>query len=186
MSEVWIVQYAEKEATPGDPGLTPRGVGQADSVARHLKGRVFGGVVSSPLVRAKQTAQVIADERGYSVKIDGRLTERVNRVDSDQSLDEFLAEWERSTRERDYEPRGGTSSRVAGESFLQGCADAIRSAVDQDMVVVSHGGVTTDALCNLVSDEALLGHSVDILTDVFLTVPSQCYVLSATNGRSSE
>lgn len=165
MSEVWIVQHAEKEAGRGDPGLTSLGFEQARSTAQYLQDQRFGGVFTSPLRRARQTAQIIADMCGYELKTDGRLAERLNWVDADQTFDEFLAEWEISSRDRDLAPDGGTSSRAAGEQFLRACADAVQLAGGEDVVVVSHGGVTTETLRNLLSDDALSKRSAGILTE---------------------
>jgi broad specificity phosphatase PhoE len=69
-------------------------------------------------------------------------------------LDAFLADWDRSTKDRDLVLVNGESSRSAGErlrEFLAGLACA-----SGPVAVVSHGGVTTDLLRTLLGDDELL------------------------------
>ncbi len=59
-----------------DPPLSERGQGQARAAAKHIAS--IGGVdviVASPLTRARQTAQAVADELGLEVSIDDDLRE---------------------------------------------------------------------------------------------------------------
>lgn len=59
-----------------DPPLSERGQGQARAAAKHLAS--VGGtdvIVASPLQRARQTAQAVADELGLEVMVDDDLRE---------------------------------------------------------------------------------------------------------------
>lgn len=59
-----------------DPPLSERGEGQARAAAKHIA--ALGGtdvIVASPLLRARQTAQAVADELGLEVAIDNDLRE---------------------------------------------------------------------------------------------------------------
>ena len=58
-----------------DIPLTETGREQALRVARRLAGAGVDAVVSSPLIRARDTAQVIADACGAPLTVDERLTE---------------------------------------------------------------------------------------------------------------
>jgi Histidine phosphatase superfamily (branch 1) len=55
---------------------------------------------SSPLRHARETADPIARAAGLPVRIDSRLRERLN-WDGTQTFDAFLADWDRSTQDRD-------------------------------------------------------------------------------------
>jgi broad specificity phosphatase PhoE len=161
-SLVTIVQHAEKEATPGDPGLTARGRHQAEAVAVALRTTGCDLVVSSPLRRAVETATTIARECGKVLAFDDRLRERMN-WDGAQSIDDFLTEWARSTRERSYVPPGGVSSAEAGARFAELVDDAAGTQKGH-VVMVSHGGVTLDGLRTLVGDDEVssaMPHWVD-------------------------
>ena len=60
--------------TPG-VDLDDRGRAQAAEVARRLAGVAIERIVSSPLERCQQTAQMIAEPRGVAVETDARLIE---------------------------------------------------------------------------------------------------------------
>jgi len=74
---VYLCRHAE--AAPGDPDelreLTRNGVEQANALAARLAGATPRptAVVSSPLVRARQTAAPVAEALGVEVEVDGRL-----------------------------------------------------------------------------------------------------------------
>ena len=55
--------------------LTEKGVGQAGQLAKSLRGKKIDSIFSSPFLRTKRTAQIIADEFGLKVEIDHRLKE---------------------------------------------------------------------------------------------------------------
>ncbi|MGN6680383.1 MAG: histidine phosphatase family protein [Streptosporangiaceae bacterium] len=152
MALVYLVQHAEKEATPGDPGLTLIGHDQARSVGRWIKTRDVHRLFSSPVRRARETADAIAAELGLAITLDPRLRERVN-WDGTSAFETFLADWRESVRDRDFIPPGGDSSRQAGERMRAFLEDI--SAQHGTVVAVTHGGVTTDLLRTLLSDHQL-------------------------------
>ncbi|GAA4217193.1 histidine phosphatase family protein [Actinocatenispora rupis] len=152
MSTFYLVQHAEKQRRGGDPGLTVTGRAQALWTGSCLRGRGVTEVWSSPQRRARETAEIIAAVLGLPVQTDPRLRERII-WDGAQPLDEFRADWNRSTADRDFRPPLGDSSRDAGErfaAFLDEHADGRGTTI-----VVSHGGVTVDALRTLFGDGSL-------------------------------
>jgi broad specificity phosphatase PhoE len=74
----YLVQHAQKEPLPGDPGLTQLGHQQATSTGRWLRGQAVRALYSSPSRRARQTAEGIASVTGLAVRLDARLRERLN------------------------------------------------------------------------------------------------------------
>jgi broad specificity phosphatase PhoE len=152
VTTIYLVQHGDKERMPGDPGLTELGRDQAAATARWLQGMGPHALYSSPLRRARETAQPIGHATGLAIQVDSRLRERLN-WDGSQTFDAFLADWNRSTEDRDLVLGNGESSRSAGErlrEFLAGLAGAGGLAA-----VVSHGGVTTDLLRTLLGDDGL-------------------------------
>ncbi|HZT66857.1 MAG TPA: histidine phosphatase family protein [Acidimicrobiales bacterium] len=147
-----IVQHAEKAALPGDPGLSEAGMAQADWVAATLTSVPVAAVYSSPLRRARQTAEPIGRRLGLAVAVDGRLAERMNWDGRDKSLQEFLADWDRASRQRDFTPPGGQSSRAAGERLGNALVEFAARHPGETVVVVSHGGVTADLARNILGD----------------------------------
>ena len=59
----------------GDPQLTPEGERQAAAAARRLRSYDIGAIVSSPLGRARQTAEMVAAEVGRQVQVNEDLRE---------------------------------------------------------------------------------------------------------------
>jgi broad specificity phosphatase PhoE len=149
VTTIYLVQHGDKERLPGDPGLTELGKRQAEVTARWLRGTGLQAVYSSPLRRARETADPVGQAAGLAVQVDSRLRERLN-WDGTQAFDAFRAEWDRSTEDRDLVLGNGESSRSAGERlrlFLAGLAGG-----SGRVAVVSHGGVTVDLLRNLLGD----------------------------------
>jgi broad specificity phosphatase PhoE len=152
VTTIYLVQHGDKERLPGDPGLTELGRRQAEVTARWLRETGLQAVYSSQLRRARETAEPVGQATGLAVQVDSRLRERLN-WDGTQAFDAFLAEWDRSTEDRDLVLGNGESSRSAGERlrlFLAGL-----SGGSSRVAVVSHGGVTVDLLRNLLGNDGL-------------------------------
>ncbi|MBP9750201.1 MAG: class I tRNA ligase family protein, partial [Candidatus Pacebacteria bacterium] len=74
--------------------LTEKGKEQSRLVAEGLHKRGITKIITSPLVRTRETAEIIADEMGYgraSIEIEDRFKEWQQGVLNNQSLDEHLA-----------------------------------------------------------------------------------------------
>ncbi|MDD2396627.1 MAG: histidine phosphatase family protein [Tissierellia bacterium] len=82
---IYLVRHGQSEANVSrrfsgitDVELTETGILQAVSAGKKLKGKTIHKIFSSPLKRAKNTAELIADEIGFNKKdiiIENRLTE---------------------------------------------------------------------------------------------------------------
>ena len=152
MALVYLIQHGDKQRLPGDPGLTATGRHQAALTGRWLRIAGLRALYSSPLRRARETADLIAAVTGLPVQLDARLRERMN-WDGSCSYEEFHAEWAHAARDRDFVPHGGESSRQAGHRLL-----AFVAALPARLApagVVTHGGLTTDLLRNLRADQEL-------------------------------
>ncbi|MEU6347442.1 histidine phosphatase family protein [Streptomyces sp. NPDC046977] len=152
MTVFHLVQRAEKERLPGDPGLTAAGRRQAARTADRLRHLGVHAVLSSPLRRARETAAIIASRTGLPVREDTRLRERMNWEPS-QSAEDFLRDWAASVRDRDAVPASGDSSRAAAER-LRACLLDL-GGVPGPVALVTHGGVTVDLLRTLAGDDAV-------------------------------
>jgi broad specificity phosphatase PhoE len=152
MTVVYLVQHGEKESLPGDPGLTATGRRQATRTGRWLRGLELHTLYASPMRRAQETAECLASVTGLTVQPDARLRERLN-WDGSLPFEAFLALWARTRHDRDFAPGAGESSRQAGarlQAFLAGL-----SGTPGPVAAVTHGGITTDLLCNLLGEDAL-------------------------------
>ena len=78
--EIYVVRHGTCENShtmlgQSDPPLTEEGLAQANLLAQGLAERGVERIVASPLRRAVQTAQAIADKAGVETEIDTRLKE---------------------------------------------------------------------------------------------------------------
>jgi broad specificity phosphatase PhoE len=103
---VYLVQHGEKEPLPGDPGLTRTGRDQAVHTGRWLRGLEISALYSSPMRRARETAEGIASVTGLPIRRDAQLRERLN-WDGSLPFDAFMARWARTMRDRDWTPADG-------------------------------------------------------------------------------
>jgi broad specificity phosphatase PhoE len=72
VSMAYRVQHGDKEGLPGDPGLTAPGRQQAARTGRWLSGREVRALRTSPMRRARQTADCIAAATGRCSPMPGR------------------------------------------------------------------------------------------------------------------
>jgi broad specificity phosphatase PhoE len=158
MGLVYLVQHAEKQPEPGDPGLTDGGHLQAAHTGQWLADAGLVAVYSSPLRRASETASHVATACGLEVRTDARLRERMN-FDGTQSMEEFLADWTRTVHDRDFVPRAGESSNQTAARMLTFIEDHL--ARSGAIAAVTHGGATVDLLRTWLDDEAVPGELVE-------------------------
>jgi glucosyl-3-phosphoglycerate phosphatase len=121
--------------------LSERGWEQARRLGRLLEGRGVRSIVTSPLSRARQTAEAVTETLQAPIEEDGRLHEIVPPSTEDYAGEEEAEHWSaymaRHSADRDYSLSGAESfnavmARVRGavDSFEErGCA-----------LVVSHAG----------------------------------------------
>jgi broad specificity phosphatase PhoE len=152
--ELVIVQHAEKDRSPGDPGLTERGRQQATTIATALARGEWNALYCSPLRRARETATAIGEACALDVLIDDRLRERMNwgSGPDTQTLEAFLADWRRATTNRSSTPPSGESSDATGARFLSAINEFAARAGPR-ILVVSHGGATVDLLRTMFGDD---------------------------------
>src|SRR5581483_7219256 len=111
MPTFYLVRHGAKEKVMGDPPLSELGREQAKITGNVLKQHAINSIFSSPLLRAKQTAEIIGEKINLPFAMDQRLVERMNWGDrKKETFEEFWEEWERSSRDRKYQPKHGDSS----------------------------------------------------------------------------
>lgn len=135
-----------------DQPLDDHGRAQAQALARRLSARRFAAIYSSPLLRARATAEIVAAWHGLPVRLDDRLQER--------NLGEWTGLTFEEARARQPErllgngwrllgpPGGDTQASLAAR--VSAAFDAIVAAhPDETVAVVSHGGALSAYLGHL-------------------------------------
>ena len=166
----YFIRHGKRDRRIGDPSLTSEGREEAELLARKLAANAIARVFSSPLARTRETAEIIATILNLEVTEDSRLRERMNWGDIEcQSFDEFMAQWERCSRERDYQPGVGDSSIEAGRRIEAFVSDCYLQSSGDTVIGVTHGGVLADFLLNVFSSEELSRISPEFCNDPYST-----------------
>ena len=151
-TDVVLLRHGDTKLTPerrfsgvgsGDPGLSAAGRDQARQAAdsAQLRGRPFTEILTSPMVRCQETAQIVATALGIPVSIDQSLREMDFGLWEELTFDEVherypddLQRWKESAW---ASPTGSTDTfaavldrmRIAAENFAARYAGASVVAV---------------------------------------------------------
>lgn len=132
-----------------DYSLTPKGVLQAEQTADFLTASAIDAVYTSPLKRARETAEIIARPHGLPVLLMEEFRE-VNVGDL-ELLPPDEAAWDLHNRVVRAWMQGHSTARFpGGESFVElveraqrGLLKVTRGRCGQRIVVAAHGGILT-------------------------------------------
>jgi broad specificity phosphatase PhoE len=127
-----------------DPPLDDAGRQQAGRLGAALGSRMPSAVVASPLLRAVQTAQPVADLAGLSVATDERLIDRDYGQWTGIDREAVAAQWGSVDNAPGVEPPHAVRDRA-----VHGLTDIARRYRGRTAVVVSHDAVNRQALVAL-------------------------------------
>ncbi len=117
--------------------LTEKGRSDVLARAQELKGRGITKIYSSPLIRTKETAEIIAKELELEIVIDERLHELSFGVLEEKTYDHFFA-W-RDNASYDDAPIGGESYEQAKQRFGEFLYEKEAELSNETVLVVTHG-----------------------------------------------
>jgi probable phosphoglycerate mutase len=117
-----------------DVPLDEVGRRQAQALGQVVRLRDAARVVSSPLVRARETAASL----GPPVSIDERWTEINYGIYDGRAVDAAAELWQQWGRSISFTPDGGESLSALGARVRQACEDLWPEAIERDVVVVTH------------------------------------------------
>lgn len=128
-----------------DAPLTDLGREQAASIARCFAPGTVTRVLSSPLLRARDTAASIASVHGVAVEVDERLVELdYGEWDRRALADVTAEEWKRWRADPSFSPPGGESLVEVAERVASFCEERL---CDDLVVAVSHVSPIKAAVC---------------------------------------
>lgn len=155
MNTIYLIRHGQKENKPGDPPLTALGIKQAKATATYIHTHNIHSIYTSPFLRTKQTAEIIAKQFQLPVIPDERLKERLNWGDrKNETFNEFWNEWQKTDIDRTYKPLYGKSSTQNGLEMKNFLATMV-SNHNQSIVIVTHGGTIGDLLRTIIPDVQL-------------------------------
>lgn len=121
-----------------DIPLNENGISQAELARDELAGFVFDEIYSSPLLRAKKTAEIINEKQGATLIFDDRLKE----IFGGESQGQCIHDWPEEKIKLLHE----NPKSFGAESYEELCARVesffkeIENS-DKNILIVSHGGV---------------------------------------------
>jgi probable phosphoglycerate mutase len=151
-----------KDGTPADPPLSAIGRAQAERVARWLAAEKIGAIYASPMRRARETAEALAQVIGAEIAFDPALVEMDHLSDVYVPLEQLKAEdyprWQQLIQQ------GGLYAGVDLVAFRANVVASVERAIAAHpggrVALVCHGGVIN----------AWAGHVLGIADPFFLDV----------------
>lgn len=125
-----------------DIPLNETGIKQAENARNKLLNENIDVIISSPLKRAKETAQIIADGKNAPIILDEQLKERCFGDFEGKMQEEFnfneVWNYKLNKQYKDLESVGALFKRI--ENFLQ---EIKKEYKDKTILIVTHGAVIT-------------------------------------------
>ena len=157
MTEMWLVRHGQTEWNLGnivqgqvDIPLNETGIAQATTLAGNIADTKFDAIYSSDLIRAQQTARIIAEQLNLPVRIDPRLREIKQGIWEGHPIEEIIAQNPEVFKRGDVDP---TIPRAAGAESLAevitrivAAANDIHSQHNGQRVLISSHGLALAAL----------------------------------------
>ena len=153
------ITAAESGGAPADPGLNETGRDQVARLAAWLRSEGVDHVVSSPLLRATETAAPVAHALGLSVEIVDGLHEYDSAADSYIPIEEMRTEnserWQAMVEGR-WEDYGGEPPEKFRARIVP-CLDGVIAAnPGRKVAAVCHGGVINVYLASVLGIDRTL------------------------------
>src|SRR5690606_21316929 len=107
---IYIVRHCSAEGQSPHADLTAEGVMQAEKLASFFEDMEVDRIITSPFVRARMTAEPIAEKKGIHYEEDSRLAERTL---SSREFEDWLLKLEDTFLDFELKYEGGESSQEA-------------------------------------------------------------------------
>ena len=165
MTQLFLVRHGENRANLTkefshrlvDYPLTPKGALQAQGTATYFLDKGVDHVFTSPLKRARETAEIIAGVTGAALSVlepfrevdVGRLEKEAPTVENWALHNDIIRGWWEGEHHRRF-PEGESYEELL-ERVRGGYKEALRGRAGQTLVIVAHGGSLTLPLKDLCS-----------------------------------
>ncbi|PIC83210.1 histidine phosphatase family protein [Sporosarcina sp. P1] len=130
--------------------LDEEGVETAKKLALRLASEEWDVIYTSPMTRARQTADLLARQSGVEVVEDNRLRERSGGLIEGTTESERQQKWGPQWRELDLQFETAENVIARGLEFVN---EQVRKIPNQRLIVVSHGSFIKRIIVALMEDE---------------------------------
>ncbi|MCP4163952.1 MAG: histidine phosphatase family protein [Deltaproteobacteria bacterium] len=150
MSTLFLIRHAESEANKKRIlasrlpfPLTSAGKADADLIASELKELTqIGRIITSPLVRAKETADSFKKQYSIEPEIDDRISEQELGIFSGMTYDEVMthSKYESDSQNRwNWIPEGGGESySIIADRVTEFFSSLEKNPADENILIVTH------------------------------------------------
>ena len=107
---IYVIRHCSAEGQAPDADLTADGVVQAENLVKLFEEVEVDQIISSPFVRARRSAEPLAEAKSIHIEQDSRLSERVL---SSHDLKDWLVKLEKTYSDFHLKYEGGESSSEA-------------------------------------------------------------------------
>jgi len=162
MTEFWLVRHGQTDwnrngrwqgQASGAPGLNDTGRAQALAIHEQMKGIKISAIYSSDLLRARQTAELIAGTPGLPVILEPRLREINLGVWEGMLSGEIEVQYPQELAERARDPfhthaPNGESPGEVAERVLKAVNEIAGRHRDESVLIVAHGISLAVVICH--------------------------------------
>jgi broad specificity phosphatase PhoE len=148
--------YTLQGAQPDSP-LAPEGEAQARAASNILRTFPIASMYCSPLLRARQTAEIIAENKNVPFFIEPRLIEVDTGEWTGLTWDEIARRW--PVESRAFHDDAERHGYLGGENLAEVRARVL-PAIEE--MIASHAAETILVVCHGVVNRVLLAHWLDI------------------------
>lgn len=143
--------------------LNNTGIQQARDLAEQLRCYPIQAILTSPMLRAKQTAEIVQETIRVPLYYEELLTEGNCGIHEGKVKDvDFFRQWE-SPHNPDLKPENGETNREIFQRAIEGMRNFMRENPEHDYIAVStHGGVIR-RLINFLRLSATLTNGTELL-----------------------
>jgi broad specificity phosphatase PhoE len=205
VNRLYLVRHAENHANITkefsykkiDYSLTAKGILQAQQTAAYFKGKQIHAIYSSPLKRARETAEIIA----APLELDVIVSENFREIN--------VGELEGKTSREDWARYGDITDRwfngevelsfPGGENYVQlwariraGIEAGLSGRTNETIILIGHGGfflnILPDLCHNITADQLRNGDNGNCsITDILIdTIPGELVQLASLKHLSGE
>lgn len=162
MTDLWLVRHGQTDwnrtgrwqgQASDAPGLNDTGYTQALIIHEQLKGIKISAIYSSDLLRARQTAELIAEPLGLPVTLELRLREINLGVWEGMPSEAIEAKYPQELAERMRNPfptcaPSGESAREVAERVLMSINEIANKYSYESVLIVAHGISLAVIICH--------------------------------------
>jgi 2,3-bisphosphoglycerate-dependent phosphoglycerate mutase len=141
---IYLVRHCEAKGQPAESPLTEKGLLQAKDLSEFFYNIEIDCIISSPYLRAIQSAETISENKNIKIEIDKRLKERVLSI---INLPDWFDKLKETFKDMNLKFEGGESSNEAMNRIVNVIHEVLKGE-SENIIIVTHGNIMSLLLRN--------------------------------------